>query len=86
MWGIRVFITNASLGICIPFLLLAVGQVIGSLLAGLFIGTWGYVTSFILYGLIGIAATLIGPQKRKKREYYFETRKGLKTHIKTKNI
>ncbi|UOQ94719.1 hypothetical protein MUO14_07185 [Halobacillus shinanisalinarum] len=40
VWGIRVFITNASLGIGVPFLLLAVGQVIGSILAGWFIGTW----------------------------------------------
>ncbi|ASN04950.1 MFS transporter [Virgibacillus necropolis] len=63
VWGIRVFITNASLGIGVPFLLLAVGQVIGSILAGWFIGTWGYVTSFILYGLVGMVATLIGPKK-----------------------
>ncbi|MFD1360919.1 MFS transporter [Lentibacillus salinarum] len=64
VWGIRVFITNASLGIGVPFLLLAVGQVIGSILAGWLIGTWGYVISFILYGLVGMAATLIGPKKR----------------------
>ncbi|WP_244151571.1 hypothetical protein [Halobacillus dabanensis] len=38
VWGIRVFITNASLGIGVPFLLLAVGQVIGSIFAGWFIG------------------------------------------------
>lgn len=67
VWGIRVFITNASLGIGVPFLLLAVGQVIGSLLAGLFIGIWGYVTSFILFGLVGMVATLIGPKKRNKK-------------------
>ncbi len=40
VWGIRVFITNASLGIGIPFLLLAVGQELGSLLAGLLVGIW----------------------------------------------
>ncbi len=64
VWGIRVFITNASLGIGVPFLTLAMGQVIGSVLAGWFIGTWGYVTSFILYGLVGIVAALIAPKKR----------------------
>lgn len=47
VWGIRVFIKNASLGIGVPFLLLALGQVMGSMLAGWFIGTWGYVASFI---------------------------------------
>jgi predicted MFS family arabinose efflux permease len=67
VWGIRVFITNASLGICIPFLLLALGQVIGSILAGWLIETWGYVTSFILSGLVGIVAALITPKKSKDR-------------------
>ncbi|GAB3043454.1 MFS transporter [Virgibacillus ainsalahensis] len=66
VWGIRVFITNASLGISIPFLLLAVGQALGSLLAGWFIGTWGYATSFIIYGLVGMLAIFIGPRKNKK--------------------
>src|SRR5699024_1501485 len=37
VWGIKVFITNASLGIGTPFLLLAVGQVIVSLLSCLLI-------------------------------------------------
>src|SRR5699024_9557129 len=42
VWGIKVFITNASLGIGTPFLLLAVGQVIGSLFAGVLIDLVGY--------------------------------------------
>ncbi|MGP4059545.1 MFS transporter [Halobacillus sp. H74] len=67
VWGIRVFIKNASLGIGVPFLLLAVGQVLGSILAGWFIGTWGYVTSFTLYGMVGIAAALMGPNEESER-------------------
>ena len=63
VWGIRVFITNASLGIAVPFLLLAVGQVIGSLLAGLFIDAWGFVLSFILYGFVCMLAAFVGPKK-----------------------
>ncbi|WP_080873502.1 MFS transporter [Oceanobacillus timonensis] len=63
VWGIRVFIKNASLGIGVPFLLLAVGQVIGSSLAGVFMETWGYTASFITYGIIGMAAVLMGPKK-----------------------
>ncbi|UOQ45791.1 hypothetical protein MUN89_07640 [Halobacillus salinarum] len=50
VWGIRVFITNASLGIGVPFLLLALGQVIGSILAGWFIGKWDFAACFIVYG------------------------------------
>ncbi|WP_281974321.1 MFS transporter [Halobacillus litoralis] len=67
VWGIRVFIKNASLGIGVPFLLLAVGQVLGSILAGLFIGTWGYAISFMLYGMVGIAAGLMGPNEESER-------------------
>lgn len=66
VWGIRVFITNASLGISIPFLLLAVGQAIGSLVAGWIVGTWGYVITFIVYGVAGMLATFIGPKSKKK--------------------
>ncbi|MCP3029457.1 MFS transporter [Halobacillus sp. A5] len=66
VWGIRVFITNASLGIGVPFLLLAVGQVVGSVLAGWSIGTWGYAASFILYGFIGMGAAFISPKKVRK--------------------
>src|SRR5699024_9310947 len=69
VWGIRVFITNASLGIGVPFLILAVGQVIGSILAGWFIGVWGYAPSFILYGIIGMIATLIGPKNHRKKRF-----------------
>ncbi|GAA0613532.1 hypothetical protein GCM10009001_33470 [Virgibacillus siamensis] len=63
VWGIRVFIPNASLGIGVPFLLLALGQVIGSVFAGWLIGTWGYVNSFVLYGIVGMLAAFIGSSK-----------------------
>ncbi|TRM12023.1 MFS transporter [Lentibacillus cibarius] len=64
VWGIRVFITNASLGIGIPFLVLAVGQVIGSSFAGLAIGSWGYAATFILFGVVGLIASLLGPNNQ----------------------
>jgi predicted MFS family arabinose efflux permease len=67
VWGIRVFITNASLGIGVPFLLLAVGQVIGQLLAGIFVGTWGYAATFIIYGVFGMLAVLLGPAKSREK-------------------
>jgi MFS family permease len=59
----------------VPFLLLAVGQVIGSILAGWFIGTWGYATSFTLYGFVGILATLLGPKENKKESIFNMNRK-----------
>lgn len=65
VWGIRVFISNASLGIGTPFLLLAVGQVIGSILAGMFIDLGGYTFTFAIYGFIGILAMILGPKEIK---------------------
>src|SRR5699024_10840483 len=62
VWGIKVFITNASLGIGTPFLLLAVGQVIGSLFAGEIIDIIGYPSTYVIYGLVGIVSKLLGPR------------------------
>lgn len=66
VWGIRVFISNASLGIGTPFLLLALGQVFGSSVAGAFIGVLDYSWTFTIYGVVGILATTLGPRKIKK--------------------
>ncbi|WP_054712173.1 MFS transporter [Bacillus sp. JCM 19041] len=66
VWGIRVFVTNASLGIGTPFLLLAVGQVIGSLFAGMLIDGLGFSTTFVIYGLFGFFAMVLGPKKIKE--------------------
>ena len=46
VWGIKIFVKNASLGIGIPFLMLAIGQVIGSTFAGLFIDTFNFMFTF----------------------------------------
>lgn len=67
VWGIKVFITNASLGIGTPFLLLAVGQVIGSLFAGVLIDLVGHSPTFIIYGFMGILSIFLGPREKSKR-------------------
>jgi len=67
VWGIKVFIRNASLGIGTPFLLLAVGQVLGSLFAGMIIDFSGYALTFIIYGFASIFAIVLGPRNRKTR-------------------
>ncbi|PSL42571.1 putative MFS family arabinose efflux permease [Salsuginibacillus halophilus] len=63
VWGIHVFIENASLGIGLPFLLLALGQVFGSMLAGVFIDVWGFAPAFVIFGFVGAAAIFAGPAK-----------------------
>ena len=62
VWGVKIFVKNASLGIGIPFLMLAVGQVLGSMVAGPFIEDLGYTMPFIIYGLIGLVALLLFPK------------------------
>ncbi|MGI2268954.1 hypothetical protein [Staphylococcus cohnii] len=62
VWGIKIFVKNASLGIGIPFLMLAIGQVIGSSLAGLFIDMFNFMYTFIIYGLIGFTPLFIYPK------------------------
>lgn len=62
VWGIKIFVKNASLGIGIPFLMLAIGQVIGSTFAGLFIDTFNFMFTFMIYGLIGFIPLFIYPK------------------------
>jgi len=77
VWGIRVFIVNASLGIGTPFLLLAVGQVIGSLFAGIIIDFVGFASTFVMYGFISIASMIVGPKETKNKLGGKENRKYL---------
>lgn len=62
VWGVKLFVKNASLGIGIPFLMLAVGQVIGSVLAGPIVEELGYTFTFVIYGIIGLTPALIYPK------------------------
>ncbi|SDM17956.1 MFS transporter [Sediminibacillus halophilus] len=55
-WGISVFKLNPSFGLGIPFLILALGQAIGSVFSGVFADLLGYPAIFIGGSLIGYAA------------------------------
>jgi len=63
VWGVTIFFKNASLGIGLPFLLLAAGQVFGSLMAGIAINQFGYSMSFIPFGIIGFLALFTAPDR-----------------------
>lgn len=63
VWGVTIFVKNASLGIGLPFLLLAVGQVFGSLMVGVSIDMIGYSTSFIIFGAIGFISLVTTPNQ-----------------------
>ncbi|WP_281658482.1 MFS transporter [Halobacillus sp. Cin3] len=59
VWGIRVFESNASLGIGLPFIMLSFGQVIGSILAGSMIEWVGYAVTFAVFGAISIVGSFL---------------------------
>lgn len=63
VWGVTIFVKNASLGIGLPFLLLAVGQVFGSLMVGVSIDILGYSISFIIFGVIGFISLATTPNQ-----------------------
>ncbi|WP_301419794.1 MFS transporter [Mammaliicoccus lentus] len=62
VWGIKIFLKNASFGIGLPFLLLALGQVIGSLFAGFIIDIFDYEITFFIYSCISLIALFLTPK------------------------
>ena len=84
VWGVKVFVKNASLGIGIPFLMLAVGQVIGSIVAGSLVDQFDYSATFLIYGIIGMMALFIYPTVKVKPMKVDETEDYTKVQIKNK--
>lgn len=63
IWGVSIFKTNSSFGLGLPFLLLALGQVFGSLIGGAVAGLVGYQTMFIIFAMLGFIALIFKPKK-----------------------
>lgn len=63
IWGIHSFKTNSSFGLGLPFLLLALGQVFGSLMGGMVAGRIGYEGMFILFAMITFITLFFKPKK-----------------------
>ncbi|WP_088053305.1 MFS transporter [Virgibacillus dakarensis] len=63
IWGINIFKTNSSFGLGLPFLLLALGQVFGSLIGGVVAGLTGYEAMFIIFAMTGFIALIFKPKK-----------------------
>ncbi|WP_080874457.1 MFS transporter [Oceanobacillus timonensis] len=62
VWGISVFKTNPSFGLGVPFLILALGQSIGSILSGQIADISGYYVLFIGASIIGYVTLLLKPK------------------------
>ncbi|QKS70309.1 MFS transporter [Paenalkalicoccus suaedae] len=63
LWGIRIFKDSPSLGIGIPFIFLAAGQVIGSAVAGGLAGAIGFDAVFLVYAAVGFVALVLKPKE-----------------------
>ncbi|WP_163582116.1 MFS transporter [Gracilibacillus saliphilus] len=62
VWGISVFKTNPSFGLGIPFLILALGQAIGSIISGVVADISGYYILFIGASIIGYVTLVFKPK------------------------
>ncbi|GHB17833.1 MFS transporter [Salinicola rhizosphaerae] len=60
VWGIRLYWDRPGVGIGLPFLMIAVGQVIGSPLAGYLIGSQGYALCFTVFALVALFTGVVG--------------------------
>ncbi|KAA0019685.1 YbfB/YjiJ family MFS transporter [Salinicola corii] len=60
VWGIRLYADRPAIGLGLPFLMIAVGQIVGSPLAGYLIGGQGYAFCFIAFALIAVTTMLAG--------------------------
>ncbi|MEG3114475.1 MFS transporter [Salinicola sp. 4072] len=68
VWGIRLYADRPAIGLGLPFLMIAVGQIVGSPLAGYLIGSRGYAFCFIVFALIALATMLVGYRPDEKRD------------------
>lgn len=59
--GIRLVPTRAALGPVVPFLAVAVGQAVGSPLAGLLISRFGHATAFLAFAAIAVGTAACLP-------------------------
>ncbi|SFL69620.1 Predicted arabinose efflux permease, MFS family [Gracilibacillus orientalis] len=62
VWGISVFKTNPSFGLGVPFLILALGQAIGSVFSGVIADISGYYVLFIGSSMIGYVTLVFKPK------------------------
>ncbi len=65
LWGIGIFKDNASMGLGISYLLLTVGQLLGSGLGGMIAELTSYETNFIVFGIIALVAVFFKPKEGK---------------------
>lgn len=68
VWGIRLYTDRPAIGLGLPFLMIAVGQIIGSPLAGYLIGSLGYALCFSVFSVIAVITALAHYRKAAPEE------------------
>lgn len=66
VWSVSVFRERPSAGLGAAFLLIAVGQVFGTVAAGALAGVAGLVVTFWAFAGVAVAAALIGPRAEQR--------------------
>lgn len=59
VWGVEVYSDRPAIGLALPFLMIAVGQIIGSPLAGYLIGQSGFDICYTAFAAIALATAII---------------------------
>ncbi|WP_110686022.1 MFS transporter [Salinicola aestuarinus] len=70
VWGVGLYADRPAVGLGLPFLMIAVGQVVGSPLAGYLIGSQGSVFCFTTFALIALATALVRHRERHQVSHY----------------
>ncbi|WP_133173915.1 MFS transporter [Staphylococcus agnetis] len=65
LWGIKIFPKEHSIGIGLPFLVLAIGQLVGSSVSGLSIDLIGYKFSFIFFSILSLSSLFFKPPNKR---------------------
>lgn len=77
VWSVAVFKNQPSLGIGLSFMMIAVGQTVGSPVAGAIASNTSMATAFYILGLAGVIGATVGPHKRERT--YFEKLRAAET-------
>lgn len=60
VWGIRVYDDRPAIGLGLPFLVLAIGQVVGTLAAGMLIEATSHLLTFIIFTGVALTPIFLG--------------------------
>ncbi|WP_110670590.1 MFS transporter [Salinicola halophilus] len=76
VWGVGLYADRPAVGLGLPFLMIAAGQIVGSPLAGYLIGSLGSVVCFVTFALIALATALVRYRGRRQDSHHEQRHAG----------